>query len=64
MRMFVTPLDERRLAEAARSDACAHGGLETLGAGGRASYFRCGECGRVFIEQDDRVWTLRRSVGA
>lgn len=64
MRMFVTAQDERRLDEAARPDACAHGGLEALGAGGRASYFRCGDCGRVFIEQDDRVWTLRRSVGA
>lgn len=64
MRMFVTAQDERRLDEAARPDPCAHGGLEALGPGGRASYFRCGDCGRVFIEQDDRVWTLRRSVGA
>ncbi|MGQ0798152.1 MAG: hypothetical protein ACT4OI_09890, partial [Methanobacteriota archaeon] len=43
---------------------CPHARLAALGRSGRTLYFRCGGCGRVFIEQDDRVWTLRRSAGA
>lgn len=40
-------------------EACPHEAWEPLGSGGNAHYYRCGDCGQVFIAQGGRLWTLR-----
>jgi len=51
--MRTMPLQQKDVAE-----ECGHSGLEHLGNNRDARFIRCESCGRVFVLQDGRTWTL------